>query len=38
MTPWGHAEEAVTLQQPLLDGALRIVARGSKKDGAPTMD
>ena len=27
------AEEALTLQRPLADGALRIVARGQKKDG-----
>jgi putative SOS response-associated peptidase YedK len=28
------AEDALTLQRPLPDGALRIVARGEKEDGA----
>jgi putative SOS response-associated peptidase YedK len=28
------AEEALRLQRPMPDGALRIVARGVKKDGA----
>jgi hypothetical protein len=27
------AQEALKLQRPLPDGALRIVARGEKKDG-----
>jgi len=26
-------EEALKLQRPLLDGSLKIVARGEKKDG-----
>ena len=30
--PWA---EAAALQRPLPDGALRIVARGLKQDGAP---
>jgi hypothetical protein len=30
------AEEALKLQRPLRDGALRIVARGTKEDAAPT--
>jgi putative SOS response-associated peptidase YedK len=30
--------EAVMLQRPLPDGSLRIVARGEKKDEAPTTE
>jgi putative SOS response-associated peptidase YedK len=36
---WMNAptEEATKLQRPLPDGALKIIARGKKKDEAPTI-